>query len=368
MPRQPIELKGSMLHPVTWLGWLVAALVALSMTRNPLYLILILLCLALVKAGVCTRNESPPMPVSLLRFGLIVTTTATLFNAAIARAGTTTLFTLPAFLPVIGGAVTLEAFVFGALNGLTLTGFYAAFMVMNTALSVRTLIRFIPRAFTPVAVVVSIAVAFVPTTLQQFRQIREAQAIRGHRISKLRDWAPLIMPLLISGLERALQLAEAMTARGFAASHNQAHDQRTQIALVVGLTALLGGWVLRLAWQLNGLGMLLMIAGAGVLLGALVVAGRRVPRTSYRVEPWIWRDAVVLGGAALVIGIFLLQLPGIDQSSLFYTPYPTLQSPAFVPLIGFATLALTLPAIVHEGHQSQTAQTTVIKQERRSGQ
>ncbi|MCG8352444.1 MAG: energy-coupling factor transporter transmembrane protein EcfT [Chloroflexales bacterium] len=357
-----------MLHPLAWLGWLVAALVALSVTRNPLYLCLILLCLALVKAGVRTRNEAQPMPLSLLRFGLIVTTTATLFNAAIARAGTTTLFTLPAFLPVIGGAVTLEAFIFGALNGLALTGFYAAFMVMNTALSVRTLIRFIPRAFTPVAVVVSIAVAFVPTTLQQFRQIREAQAIRGHRIRKLRDWAPLLMPLLISGLERALQLAEAMTARGFAANRNQAQGQSTQIALVVGLAALLGGWLLRLAWQLDALGMALMIVGAGALLGALIVTGRRVPRTSYRVEPWTWRDGGVLGGAALVIGIFLLQLPGIDRSSLFYAPYPTLQSPAFAPLIGFATLALTLPAILQEGRQSQTVQTAVIKQERRSGQ
>ena len=28
----------------------------------------------------------------------------------------------------------------------------------------------------------------------------------------LRDWLPLLMPLLIGGLERALQLAEAMTA------------------------------------------------------------------------------------------------------------------------------------------------------------
>src|SRR4030043_1151670 len=94
----------------------------------------------------------------------------------------------------------------------------ASFTVLNLALPVRDLISLIPRAFFPVAVVTSIAVTYLPTTMRQFQQIREAQAGRGHQMRKLRDWLPLLMPLLVGGLEHAMQLAEAMTARGFASS------------------------------------------------------------------------------------------------------------------------------------------------------
>src|SRR4030043_448637 len=92
----------------------------------------------------------------------------------------------------------------------------ASFTVLNLALPVRDLISLIPRAFFPVAVVTSIAVTYLPTTLRQLRQIREAQAVRGHQVRSLRDWLPLLMPLLVGGLEHAMQMAEAMTARGFA--------------------------------------------------------------------------------------------------------------------------------------------------------
>ena len=36
------------LHALAWLAWVVASVVALSLTRNPLYLLLVLFCLGLV--------------------------------------------------------------------------------------------------------------------------------------------------------------------------------------------------------------------------------------------------------------------------------------------------------------------------------
>ncbi len=39
-----------MIHPVAWLAWLGAVLTALSLTRNPFYLALILLWITLVAA------------------------------------------------------------------------------------------------------------------------------------------------------------------------------------------------------------------------------------------------------------------------------------------------------------------------------
>jgi energy-coupling factor transport system permease protein len=254
------------------------------------------------------------------------------------------LLRLPEVLPLIGGPVTLEAAVFGALNGVVLTGIFVAFMALNMALPVRSLVQFIPRAFFPVAVVVSIALTFVPTTLRHFRQIREAQAIRGHHLRGLRDWLPLFMPLLIGSLERALQLAEAMTARGFAGADQKGNDLRTRMLVALGLTALLAGWLLRLLWNRPGIGLILMGLGGGLVVAALWLSGRRVPRTSYRREVWQASDSVVALGGALTAAAFLLALPGLDRKSIFFYPFPVLNVPRFDPLIGLAILGLLVPA------------------------
>ena len=47
------------------------------------------------------------------------------------------------------------------------------------------------------------AITYVPETARHFQRIREAQAIRGHRLRGLRDWRPIVIPLLVGGLERA---------------------------------------------------------------------------------------------------------------------------------------------------------------------
>jgi energy-coupling factor transport system permease protein len=192
----------------------------------------------------------------------------------------------------------------------------------------------------------SIAVTYVPTTLRQFQQIREAQAIRGHRTRGLRDWIPLFVPLLIGGLERALQLAEAMIARGFASSGERGHDTLTRLVIAQGLLVLLIGWLLRLVWNQRILGLALMLAGFWLVLAALWVIGRRVPHTDYRPEPWTARDWAVVLGAAVAVAPFLLPLPGLGRESIFYYPYPALTLPGFDPIIGIAILGLAVPALL----------------------
>ncbi len=339
-----------MIHPWAWVGWLAAALVALSATRNPLHLILTLLAIAVVHVAAAARSSF--VAVSPLRFALIVIPLAALFNAATAHFGDTVLWRWPANWPVIGGPWTLEALTFGALNGWVLLGMLMAFTAMVQALPVRDLIRLIPRAFYPLAVVVSIGVTFVPVTLRQWQQIREAQAVRGHRVRGLRDWLPLFMPLLISGLERALQLAEAMTARGFAGSEQAGQDVRSRLLIASGLAALLGGGLLRLVWGREMLGLLLMSGGAGLVSGVLWVVGRRAPHTTYRLTPWTGRDWIVVLGAGLVVAAFIL--PGLDRTALFYYPYPKLTLPAFAPLVGLASLGLLGPAFLTPQSREET--------------
>lgn len=328
------------MHPVAWFLWLAGAAMAASATRNPLYLVLLLAIFGLVGAAL-RRPEAAPVPVRPLRFALVVVPLAAVVNGLLARFGATVLLRLPRRLPLLGGPITAEALVYGAINGLLLAALYAAFTVLNRALPVRDVIRFIPRAFYPVAVVISVAVTFVPTTLRQLRQIREAQAIRGHRMRGLRDWLPLFMPLLVGGMERALQLAEAMTARGFAAEAGR-RDALARLGVLAGMTLALVGVVLRAAWDLRALGPALLALGVIALLAGVWRAGRGVRRTVYRRASWTPRDWATVAGVLVALLAFLL----LGRATRGYVPYPALTPPPFDPLVGVALLGFVVPALL----------------------
>jgi energy-coupling factor transport system permease protein len=265
-----------------------------------------------------------------------------LLNALLSPAGATVLLRLPRALPVIGGPLTAEGLVYGAINGLVLAALFAAFALFNSTVPVRDLVQFVPRAFYSLAVVLSIAVTFVPATLEQLRQIREAQAVRGHRVRGLRDWLPLFMPLLVGGLERALRLAEAMTARGFAGESAPRGDPGSRLGSVAGLALLLAGLLLRLGWDRRLAGLGLLAAGALLIVGVLWRGGRRVPHTRCRTTPWTPRAWGTVAGVLLALGVTLT----LGTSTRSYSPYPALSLPPFDVGVGLALLGLALPALL----------------------
>jgi len=336
-----------MKQPWAWVGWLVTILVILSITRNPLYLILILMCVLFVGITLRQAGADIPNPISLWKLAGWIIVLATVFNALTSHYGAMVLFTIPGKLPLISGRVTVEALVYGATNGLVLTGMLASFTVLNLALPVRDLISLIPRAFFPMAVVTSISVTYLPTTIRQFQQIREAQAVRGHQMRTLRDWLPLLIPLLVGGLEHAMQLAEAMTARGFASTRQVSGKRQVypRICMFLGLLLLALGWIAQLSGAgVNGL--VIIFSGALLILGGLWYLGRQSPRTTYHRREWGWQDWLILVVAAIVLSVCLLPLPGLNQQSLYYEPYPTLTLPSFSPWLGLAMLALLIPGLL----------------------
>ncbi|HXF64031.1 MAG TPA: energy-coupling factor transporter transmembrane component T [Caldilineaceae bacterium] len=332
------------LHAGAWLCWLGAVLALMTITRNPLYLGLALAWIGAVGVAVGRAPATRPgLPWSPLTFGVVVVPLSALFNGLTVHVGATVLARLPAGWPLLGGPLTLEAMVYGALNGVALTGLFAAFAVANRSVSLRQVIQLIPRAYYPVALVVAIAVSFVPATLRQWQQVREAQAVRGHRMRGWRSWLPLWAPLLTGGLERALQLAEAMTARGFAGGP-PLHNAWTRAGVLVGLPLAGAGLLLRTVWGQALAGALLLVAGAGLVAVAVWLAGRRRPHTRYRPTPWRMAEWVAAAGALITAGAFLLPLPGMERSSIFWSPYPALSLPGFALGLGVATWGLLAPA------------------------
>ncbi len=334
------------LHPLTWALWLLADLVILSMTRNPIYLGLTLCWIAVISVAIHWAGiaVNPQRLLAPFRFGLVVVPLAALINALNVHIGVTVLFVLPRALPLIGGPITLEALVYGLLNGLILTCIYTAFALVNQVLSVRAMVGLIPRAYYPLAIVVTIALTFAPLTLRQLQAIREAQAIRGHRMQGIRDWLPLFLPLLLSGLERSLQLAEAMTARGFASTQAQSQHRVARLGLVLGLASIVAGLWLHLVGPSASAGSLLTFSGIASVVGGLWWIGRGQARTVYRPTPFQRQDWLVATAALCPVLLFLLPL--FDRTSLFYYPYPTLSLPEFNLIYGMATWGLLGPAFL----------------------
>lgn len=336
-----------MINTWAWCGWLLAGLVSLSLTRNPTYLLIIFLSITLVSTVLVRRAGARRGFFSPLYFLGFICLTASLFNALTSHFGNTVLFTIPGQIPLLSGAVTLEALIYGALNGLVLSGLFVIFMVFNQALPARALVRLIPRAFSPLAVVISIAVTFIPATRRELDLIREAQAVRGHRVRGVRDALPLLMPLLVGGLERAFQLAEAMTARGFGGQGEAAHAFRGRFAMLGGLLLVLAGWLLKLVtggslvW--SGI---LITAGVALILAVFILVSSRSVSTTYRTESWSVRDGIVLAGAALVLVVFVV--PSISPWHFMqnYNPYPQITLPSFNPWVGCSILGLLLPAFL----------------------
>jgi energy-coupling factor transport system permease protein len=354
-----------MKQPWAWVSWLIATIVILSITRNPLYLLLILMCVIFVGMSLRQSGAETVSPYSLWKLAAWILLLSTAFNALTSHYGQTVLFTIPGKLPLLSGPVTMEAMVYGFTNGLVLTGILASFMVLNLALTVRELISLIPQAFFPLAVVTSIAVTYLPTTLRQFRQIREAQGIRGHQMRTLRDWLPLWMPLLVGGLEHAMQLAEAMTARGFASTRpgEQRGGITPRIFLIIGLVLLAIGWIAQLGGA-GVYGLAIIVSGALLIFGGLWFLGRESPRTSYHSPGWGWQDWLNMLVSLVVMAICILPMLEPINQTLFYDPYPTLSLPPFSPLLGMAMLGLLLPGVF--AHFKSTHEKLDLKARRRA--
>lgn len=327
--------KGKPLHIYGWLGWVLVAAWLATRLRNPFYTLLILLIARLVWAG-CSRPEhSFNLPFAKLAF--FIPTFSALLNGLLAHTGQTVLLIVPAGWPLIGGPLTLEALVYGFNNGLILLTILAIFQAFNAIVPISQLIRLAPAAFYNLGLVLLIALTYVPQTLSHLQQIREAQAIRGHRLRGWRDWRPVVLPLLVGGLERAMNLAETMMARGYGASSGRSHSGPMLAGLAGGLTLTLLGWLL-LLWQLRpGWGILL--AGVGLIGWLVWRSGRDTPTTRYQPQPWQPRDTLFL------LCNFIPILAALNPANLSYSPYPLLQLPPFASLTGLALLFLLFPLL-----------------------
>lgn len=176
------------------------------------------------------------------------------------------LFTTPGEpLVALGGlAVTWEGLLRGALQiyRLCLLVIVGALLTYSTSPSQLThgleaLLAPLDRLGLPVrelGMVLTIALRFVPTLLEEIDKITKAQEVRGASLRwggpwrRLRSWVAVFVPIFVSAFRRAEELATAMEARGFRSAHQRTRLRRlhldwvdlvaASIVLAVGLAIL----------------------------------------------------------------------------------------------------------------------------------
>jgi energy-coupling factor transport system permease protein len=351
-----------MLHPITWVVWTVVVAAASMMTRNPLYLSILLgtVIINYLSAGQGRPEARGWRTLIRVAFGLALLIVP--FNALNVHAGSHVLFRLPSHWPLIGGNITLEAVVWGGSTALGLLTLIALFATFNLQIDQAQMLRLTPAFIYEAGLIVSIALTTIPQMMVSAREIREAQLIRGHRMRRLRDFRPYLMALLTTGLERSFQLAESMEARGFG---NVRALPSGRDVLYKGLTLLGLAGVLSSTFALTYYNY--PLAWAGVLLSAILLLGvfwaqgKRVQRTHYHRDRWTWRDGAVLAVCLLVAGVMIAARMR-DAEALVYYPYTQLLPP-FLPWLGIALLAAIVPAFIQQTSRNQVFDRNLVSGE-----
>ena len=100
------------------------------------------------------------------------------------------------------------------------------------------------------ALAAALALSIAPRTIETVGRVREAQELRGIRTSRLRSLPALAVPVLATGMEEAVTLAESMDARGHGRGRRSRYrpERWTGPAIVVAAAAAAGAGVFASAW------------------------------------------------------------------------------------------------------------------------
>ena len=318
----------STFHGLTWLVWAVAATVAVSLVSNPLISASVF---AIAVAIVRVHGGDGPYRRAfrvLVGIGIVFAGIRVVLTALTTHGGGSTWFTMPAFtLPgylggfVVGGTIEGPVILQSLNEGLTIVTIMAVFGAFNACAAHHEILERTPRAFHELGLILTIGLAYVPATIEAVRDVRLADRARtGGQRGGRRRLTRLIVPVLATGLERALALSESMDARGFGARRATPTERTSGIVAIVGTCALVGS-VLALVASASWVAVGLAVTGTIAVAIAVGLASRTSGRTRYRPRTLTRGDAVVIVTALLApVTLGIARLAG--EPSLTWIPEP----------------------------------------------
>jgi energy-coupling factor transport system permease protein len=169
----------------------------------------------------------------------------------------------------------------------------------------------------------------------------------------MREIARLLVPVLVSALERSLSLAASMESRGYGRAVQRSRRSTTLggaltlvglVGVVVGLYGMLD------ATSPAVLGLPMLALGLCCAAGALVAGARRESRSRYRRDPWglpEWLVCVVGVVPAVVLGLGSVRLwDGVVVQQVPATlPAAPLWAVASIAVAGLAAVVTPEPPL-----------------------
>lgn len=344
--------EASALQAEAWLSWLAAASVAVFLTSNPFYLATAcLVALIVYEATPGGRRRSAYG--WIVKIGLFFALLSIPFNVLTGSSGSTVVVELPRLsFPgwlggvTLGGDVTAEALLFAGGKALRLVALLLFAAAFNVGVNHYRLLRMAPAALRQLGVVLTVAVLLLPQAFAQGRAVAEAQRLRGRRLRSIRNAGAFVVPMLAGALERSIQRAESLDARGFGSQPSAASTsawRNLPVLLAVALAA--AGIYAYLRYPGRPLLALSTIAAAVVV--ALLVTrqrGRRLSTTRYSRDPITRSSSLVIVCSVLSLAL-LLAMRLLDLGAITYYPYPVATLPELHPLAVGAVLLLLAPAL-----------------------
>ena len=200
------------MNPRALAVWSLSGVTIALSTGSPVYRTLVLLC----ALNVLIAFRRPDVSVRGLLSALGVAAGIAIATTTLAsHTGNHAFLVLPSGIPVIGGALTLEAALFGLSSGIGIAAAVLAAAPLSLVLQPHALVDALPRALARTGAAIGTALNLIPGIARSATEIRDAQRMRGWRSRRVREWPDLAVPVVLTALEGSITLAEAMEARGY---------------------------------------------------------------------------------------------------------------------------------------------------------
>lgn len=321
-------------HPKAWLAWLAAASAVVLATGTPVVSATVLVAAAVAGAALAPTGAEGRTYALMLRIGLILIAVRVVLFGLTGHVGATTVATLPELrLPdalggfAVGGRVTAEVLAEQASEGVRMAALLACAGVFLAVVETYRVVRLLPRFLHEAGLVVSIAIAFVPTLVRTAADVRDAQRLRGHRFRGLRSLRPLVVPVVAGAVERSFALAESMESRGYGRGGDAGAraEARARACVLAGLLAGAASGALLAAGRGHRAATTAALAAATIaIVAGLRALSRAVQRTRMRAERLDAWDGLLIAAAVLT---FAAALAARALAAAHWTAYPAVVAP-----------------------------------------
>jgi energy-coupling factor transport system permease protein len=335
-------------HSLAWLGWAIAAAACVQLAPSPVYVALVVaVCWIVVEAHAPDGPYRRAFP-ALIALGVVFGLARVSIAALATHNGVDVWWTMPhVTMPdvlggfTLGGTVESSVVLQALASSFTVVGMMAVFGAANALWSHYELVQSTPRAFHELGVVVTVALAFVPATIESVRAVRDADLARtGGRPVRRGRLLRSVVPVLERGLERAVALSESMDARGFGIRGPERAEAEAGWCALVALLALAVAF-------LAAIGRATTVATAAVLAGIVALGvgvwrgARGTTRRHYRRRPMSTTDWWLVAAATLAPVLLAIVAAGGNDTLAWYAS--PLHWPRFDPVVGLALVPLLAP-------------------------